>query len=85
MSAVNTTKSNTAPQPSNVEPLVVSAEDAAVMLGISRATVYRLMDAGELPYASIGRQRRIPVRSIHAILDKAVEEAAKERQLKNVV
>jgi len=34
--------------------------EAGKFLGLSRATVYVLMDSGELPSAKFGRARRIP-------------------------
>ena len=46
--------------------LVVVAEglarvpEAEKFLGISRAKLYALMDAGDLAYAKVGRSRRIP-------------------------
>jgi excisionase family DNA binding protein len=33
---------------------------AVDFLSVSRATVYKLMDIGELPYAKFGKSRRIP-------------------------
>jgi excisionase family DNA binding protein len=34
--------------------------DAAEFLGISRASLYRLMDVGEIRFVLFGRSRRIP-------------------------
>jgi excisionase family DNA binding protein len=33
-------------------------------LGLSRASIYSLMDQGQLPYVKIGRARRIPRRAL---------------------
>jgi excisionase family DNA binding protein len=41
-------------------PIMVTVEDAAALLGLCRAMVYRLMDTGQLRYKRIGRARRIP-------------------------
>jgi excisionase family DNA binding protein len=43
----------------------VTVPKAAEFLGVSRAKVYQVMDAGELPYAKFGRSRRIPRRALH--------------------
>ena len=37
---------------------------AAAFLSRSRATLYTLMDRGELPFVKIGRSRRIPKRAV---------------------
>ena len=42
--------------------LTVSA--AAAFIGLSKSTLYQLMDQGELPYVKIGKCRRIPKRSL---------------------
>jgi excisionase family DNA binding protein len=41
-------------------------DQAARFLSLSRATVYNLMDGGELPWAKFGRARRIPWDAIRA-------------------
>jgi excisionase family DNA binding protein len=38
--------------------------EAQAFLGLSRASIYALMDKGELPYARFGRSRRIPRRAL---------------------
>lgn len=43
---------------------LMSVEDVMSFLQISRSTIWRMMDAGSLPYTNIGRIRRIPRRSV---------------------
>lgn len=47
-----------------VEEGLVSLNDAMAFLSIGRSTLYELMDKGMLPYAKIGRARRIPRRAL---------------------
>ncbi len=37
-----------------------TVEEAADYLGLSRATVYKLMEIGHLPYAKFSKSRRLP-------------------------
>ena len=41
--------------------------------GISRATAYAAADRGEIPTIRIGKLRRVPVRALDLMLDRAVE------------
>lgn len=50
-------------------PDVLSVIEATRVLGISRTTVYKLMDAGRLPGRKIGRKTVIMRRDIAAFLD----------------
>ena len=43
---------------------LVSVDEATTFLSVSRSTVYELMDKGLLPFAKIGRSRRIPKRAL---------------------
>lgn len=43
---------------------LLSIGEAMAFLSISRSTLYELMDHGKLPYAKIGRSRRIPRRAL---------------------
>jgi excisionase family DNA binding protein len=38
--------------------------EAQEYLKLSRATLYNMMESGELPYAKFGRRRRIPWRAL---------------------
>ena len=42
----------------------------AELLGISRAQVYKLMEAGQLAYVKIGKSRRIPWEAIEELVQK---------------
>ena len=46
-----------------VDGLLTVAE-AAAFLRLSRATLYQIMDRGELPFVKLGRSRRIPKRAL---------------------
>jgi excisionase family DNA binding protein len=52
------------------QPLLVTIREAAAALRVSRATVYRMTQAGELPTVHIGTAVRIPA----AALARYVEE-----------
>ena len=41
-----------------------SVSESASYLGVSRSTVYMLMETGRLPYVKIGRSRRIPKQAL---------------------
>ncbi len=43
---------------------LVSIDEAMSFLSVSRSTVYELMDQGLLPFAKIGRSRRVPKRAL---------------------
>ena len=45
---------------------LMTVREAAEFLGLSRSTVYELMESGELPFAKIGKARRIPRRAVTA-------------------
>lgn len=53
--------------------LEISPENAAEILGISRPLVYQRMDAGKLPFRSVGTHRRVRVDDVVA-LKKAEDE-----------
>lgn len=57
--------------------LAVSLEEAAELVGISRATFYKLLSAGEAPpTALIGRRRVVPLAGLQAWLDRATVGAS---------
>ena len=47
-----------------VEDGLMKVAAAAAFLSLSRATLYTLMDRGELPFVKIGRSRRVPKRAV---------------------
>jgi excisionase family DNA binding protein len=46
---------------SGLPVLMVTAEEAALMLRLSRRTIYLLIASGELASVKVGRNRRVPV------------------------
>jgi excisionase family DNA binding protein len=46
--------------------------EAAEFLSMSRSTVYKLMDAGQLAYAKFGKSRRIPRRALREFGERSM-------------
>lgn len=68
----------------NIPPLVVGIDEAAAMLDVSRWTVMRLCDEGELHSTKVGRLRKIPVSDIHRLIaQNEVTTSACSRSKKN--
>jgi len=47
----------------------VSPAEAAVMLGMSRPQVRKIMDRGALPYRMVGAHHRIAIEDVHTFLN----------------
>ena len=61
--------SNAKPSP---ERRALSVAEASVAVGLSRATLYRLIGRKQLATVKIGSRRLVPVSAIDALLAKAV-------------
>lgn len=53
--------------------LAVTVNEAAKMLGLSRAKIYPLISNGEIPSLKIGKCRRVPVRELESFIDRQLE------------
>lgn len=53
------------------EAQLLTPSEAASLLRVSRSTVYRLIEAGELGSLRIGASRRIPMAAIAALTHRA--------------
>lgn len=51
------------------EPLTLSVEQAAAVLGVSRAFAYTLVRTGQLPSVRLGRRIVVPTRALERLLD----------------
>lgn len=55
--------------PATVTPLLVDLASAAARLGVSRSTLYRLIEAGQLDTVHVGRSVRIPIAALEDLVD----------------
>jgi excisionase family DNA binding protein len=46
-------------------PLLLTVRQAADLVGVGRTTMYKLMEAGELPSVHVGASRRIPLSAVY--------------------
>jgi len=63
------------------EALVVSPRGAEQLLGISKTTLYELLNRGELESFTLGRSRKITLASIRALIERRIE--APDEKLKS--
>lgn len=61
----------------NVLPLVLTVDEAAAVLRISRGSAYEAVRAGELPHVRFGRTIRVPR---HALLSQLGVAPSNERE-----
>lgn len=60
------------------EALVVSPRRAEQLLGISKTTLYELLNRGELESFTLGKSRKITLASIRALIERRVAEPDKK-------
>ena len=58
------------------QPLARSIPAAAARIGVGRTTLYRLIDAGEVPTITIGGRRLVTETALTEYIAKRVEAAA---------
>lgn len=51
---------------------LLTVQEAALMLTLSRSMVYSLMERGALAYVKIGRTRRIPVQEVERLVRESL-------------
>ena len=56
------------------EPVWISTGDASRALGITQQTLYRLIDAGQLPANRSGRARRLRQQDVDAFIESCRNE-----------
>ena len=57
-----------------MEKILLTADEAAEVLGVGKSTVYDLMRLRLLRSVQIGRSRRIPVDASREMVDRLLEE-----------
>ncbi len=66
-------------QASLVADGLTSVTEAGRFLGLSRATLYVLMDGGELPYCKIRGARRIPRKALAELAERSLVSGSKAK------
>lgn len=61
-------------------PLLFRVEEAARMLGVSRATLYKLIDAEDLPTVRFGKSVRVPRKALEEWVTEKVKQENKNAQ-----
>ena len=56
------------------DPILLRLPEAAVRLGLSRSSTYKLVMSGTLMSVSIGRSRRIPAEAVDAFVRELLAE-----------
>ena len=59
-----------------VEPLLVKIDRAAELLGVSEATMYRLIAAGEIDTVRFGRTQRVPHSELERLIQRRLGQAS---------
>jgi excisionase family DNA binding protein len=71
--------------PQTIEaPIVASPNQAMMALMVSRETLYRLINNGELDSYTVGRSRRITIESINAYVKRRLEAEVARRSRKSL-
>jgi excisionase family DNA binding protein len=67
-------KPMTTPNPtvSATDEGLASIRQGEQFLAVSRSTLYALMDQGKLPYAKIGKSRRIPWKALREFVQRCL-------------
>ena len=59
-----------------MDKLLLTPEEAADVLGLSRSTVYDLIRLGELASVKIGKSRRVPVEACRTFVERLAPGSA---------
>ena len=63
------------PEPTAIEPIFTSVNEAARILDTTPWSVYKLLDAGEIESVYMGRRRKVSVESLRAYAANLPTEA----------
>jgi len=60
--------------PAEIKPLLLTVPQAARALGISRTTMYELLNSGDVRYVHLGTCRRIPTQCVEEYVDRLLAD-----------
>jgi excisionase family DNA binding protein len=64
-------------EPADTNKILLTVSEAAIMMGLGRTCIYRLVMQGELPSLKIGRNRRVPLWALHAFVQEQMSAYGK--------
>jgi excisionase family DNA binding protein len=64
---------NSRPAPEGFDNML-SVTEVAALLSVSKMTIYRLINEGEVPAIRVGRSLRVPERAIREYMQEAIVE-----------
>jgi excisionase family DNA binding protein len=56
--------------------LLLSPDETCEVLGVKRSTLFKMLEAGEIPSIKVGRLRRIPTAGLKDWVHRQVDEQA---------
>ncbi len=63
-----------------IEPLLVSIDEAASIVGLGRSKLYELIRDGRIPVVHIGRAVRVPVAALHRFVGQMLADEGEEAE-----
>jgi len=64
-------------EPADSSKILLTVSEAAILMGLGRTYVYRLVMHGELASLKIGRNRRVPHWALHAFIQEQMNPYGK--------
>lgn len=61
-------------QKQEMEPLVLTVEQARKLLGLSRSLIYQAINSGQIPSIRIGRRILIPTAQLERLINGSSEQ-----------
>lgn len=69
-------------EPKRIEPLVVPINEAATLLGVSRDTIYKMIEKGELRSVHAFKRHLVRTESLNEFINRGEKEAETQRELR---
>jgi len=68
------------PETSPIEPLLMSFQDAALVMGVGKDYIYKMVDAGEIAYIQLGTEKKSRRRITREALEDFIRTRTEQAQ-----